>query len=191
MLGEERNPEPQHARLAAPDAAHPLDRLVLVGEQPPGLAEQLAAGLGELHAAPRPNEQLHVERPLEPRDRLRECRLADVQARRRPPEVQLLGHSHEVAKVPEVDGGVEVGGSGLADQSGARVEQLELRSDKRVCGHGVSFPAARSLVSGLIRSAYHRPPDPYWTDGPRAAFLRRGLGGRTDPNRRTRERRTQ
>ena len=47
------------------------------------------------------HEQLHPDTGLERLDLLRERRRGDVQTRRRPPEVQLLGHGDEVAQLPQ------------------------------------------------------------------------------------------
>jgi hypothetical protein len=40
---------------------------------------------------------------LEPGDVTAQRLLGDEQARRRPPEMKLVGHSHEVAQAPQFD----------------------------------------------------------------------------------------
>ena len=48
-------------------------------------------------------EQLDPDLRLEPRDRLRERRLGQLEALRGPSHLALLGHGHEVAQLPEVE----------------------------------------------------------------------------------------
>ena len=70
------------------------------GEHPPRLPREDRPGLRQRDDAARPLEQLDAELGLELADRLRERRLADVQALGRAPEVQLLADREEVAQVP-------------------------------------------------------------------------------------------
>ena len=61
------------------------------GDGPSGRLQQPAPGRGELDTAPVAEEQLRADVALQPADLLAERGLGDEQARRRPPEVQLVG----------------------------------------------------------------------------------------------------
>ena len=65
------------------------------------LEEALARG-GERHPAPVAGEQCDAELALERADLLAQRRLRDMQPRRRPMEMQLLGHRDEVTKMPQL-----------------------------------------------------------------------------------------
>jgi hypothetical protein len=101
LIGEQRHAHAQHARLAARDPPHTVDRLLAVGEQAASAVEQLGAGLGELDASARSHQELHAERPLETGDRLGERRLADEQPQGRAAEVELLRDRYEIAQLSE------------------------------------------------------------------------------------------
>jgi hypothetical protein len=57
--------------------------------------------LGEPHGAGGALEQGQAELPFQPSNLLADRRLHDVQPRRGPAEVQLLGHGEEVLKLTE------------------------------------------------------------------------------------------
>jgi len=98
-----RDADPDQPGLAAPGHADPGHGALQVGEQPAPQTLQFRAGFGELDVAPGPPEQPHLQEAFEPRDRLRQARLGDVQPGSRAPEMQLLGHGREVPQVAELD----------------------------------------------------------------------------------------
>ena len=67
------------------------------------MREQQPAGGGELDLAAVAVEQLGAEVALQQADLLRQRRLRDVEALRRPAEVQLLGDHDERAEAAKVD----------------------------------------------------------------------------------------
>ena len=72
-----------------------MDRRIALVKQLPRLGEQQTASRRQLHAARRPVEKDDTEFALESTDLLAERRLADVQSRRGPTEMQFLGNDDE------------------------------------------------------------------------------------------------
>jgi len=119
-LGEVRDADPDQPGLTVPGHADPGHRGVKVGEQAAPALQQFRAGRGEFDTAPGPREQAHLKEALEPRDGLGQARLADEQARGRPPEVQFLGQHGEVAQIAELDPGGPATRSGAGKAHNAR-----------------------------------------------------------------------
>jgi hypothetical protein len=71
--------DPDQPGLAAPGHADPGHGAVQVGEQAAPALQQFRAGPGELDAAPGPGEQARRKEAFEPRDRLGQAGLGDVQ----------------------------------------------------------------------------------------------------------------
>jgi hypothetical protein len=91
--------------------AHPtrpatlLDRTLESGEHLAGLVGEDAAGVSQRNGAARPIEKANTQFVLELEDRMRERRLRELEPLRRPPEMQLLADSKEVAEMTEIDRG--------------------------------------------------------------------------------------
>ena len=94
-----------------PDREHPLARADVrdpppgrVGgrQQRPAVLEQRLPGRGEPGRPLVPLEQLHLQLLLERADLPRQHRLGDMQRLRGAPEVQLLGHRHEIAHLAQI-----------------------------------------------------------------------------------------
>ena len=71
-------------------------------EQASSLAQQRAAGVGQLHPATRAVKQRHAELLFEPADLMTERWLGDVQPLSSPAEVKLLSDRDEVLHQPQV-----------------------------------------------------------------------------------------
>ena len=88
--------------VARPDAGERLHLRVGgvdLGQDPAGSRDERLARLGDRDPAGRALDQGEPDLLLEPADLLRERRLGDVLARRRPREVLLFGERHEVAQL--------------------------------------------------------------------------------------------
>jgi hypothetical protein len=66
------------------------------------MVQEDAARLGELDPSAIAAEELHTDGALELKDLLRETGLGDVEAFRRSPEVEFLGHDDEVPELTEI-----------------------------------------------------------------------------------------
>jgi hypothetical protein len=102
LLRQRSHPDAQHPGASPAHAAHMLHGVVHLGQQAPGVSQELAAGVSELDTAAGTLQQLHAERSLQLGDGLRQAGLGDVQAARRAAEVQLLRDADEVPQVPEL-----------------------------------------------------------------------------------------
>src|SRR6185312_11355418 len=91
-------------RSHIPDTEMPCVRGKRVGaaQDPAGLGKQRGSRRGQADAPGRAREQAGTELRLESIDLPRQRRLRDREARRRAPEVQRLGDSHEVAQMAEI-----------------------------------------------------------------------------------------
>ena len=102
----ERGPDKANAhflmRLA--NAANQLGRKFHLSKCGPRLAQQHRTGIGQLHPAPRTDEQGHAKIGLQPADGLAEWRLGNPQGLGRAAKVQYFGHRNKVAHMPQVDG---------------------------------------------------------------------------------------
>ena len=90
------------ADLAFRRAARQRHRVVRLGQRLAGLLEETLPRLGQLDDPGSPAQQRNADLLLERGDLLAQGRLADVEALRGAPEVQLLGERDEVAEMPEL-----------------------------------------------------------------------------------------
>jgi hypothetical protein len=79
-----------------------VDRLVPAGEQGPRVLEEDSARGRQRDGPLRAGQELHAELLFQPADLLAERGLHDVQALGGTAEVELFGHSHEVAQMAEL-----------------------------------------------------------------------------------------
>ena len=126
-LGERREQARDAVGQLAPDRLRGRDRLVDVGEDPPGALEQRVAGERELHAVRRAPQQLAAQPALQRAYLAAQRRLGDEEPLGRAPEVQLLGDGDEGAQVAQLD----------------RLGRLRQGQDPRVVvGHAADYAAA-------------------------------------------------
>jgi hypothetical protein len=149
-FGQMRDADPDQAGLAACRHADPGHSVVQLGQQTASVVQQFHAGFGELHGAPGPPEQLHLQLAFHPRDGLRQAGLGDVQPGGGAPEMELLGHHGEVPQVAELD----VRGPGrrlLAGRAeGALCRTSRLGSARRAGGH-LALPLLQAMQPDVRR----------------------------------------
>ena len=79
------------------------ERIVGGLNRDPGLRQQLAAGLGQLHPKRQPQEQLLSDLLLEFLNLARQRRLGDEQPGRGTADLPLFRYHHKRAKMPKID----------------------------------------------------------------------------------------
>jgi len=90
----------QHADAQQPrplQPGHLLQRLVVFVDDPPGVDQEPAAGVGQVDAAVGAVEQLGAQLAFQLGDAHRKRRLGDIGLGRRPGEVAGLDHGQEIA----------------------------------------------------------------------------------------------
>ena len=90
------------ARFAAPQAGHRQECGIEALENASSLIEEHVARTGKRDATVRAIEQDQTQLLLDRPDRLAHRGLSDVEAGRRPSEVELFGDSHEAAQLPDL-----------------------------------------------------------------------------------------
>ena len=116
---EQRRPQlRQPPGELAPDREGHGDRLVDVGQEPPGPVEQRLARDRQLDAVGGAAQEIAAQQLLEPADLPAEGGLGEVQAVGRAPEVELLGDGDERPQVTQLD---RVGRLGEGEDWGAVV----------------------------------------------------------------------
>jgi hypothetical protein len=98
----------RQGRLTGGDVLDPPAGCVGSGQQRPGLGEDLESGGRERDVPARSQQQLGAELLFELADLAAEHRLCDVEAFRRPSEVQLLRDGDEVAQLPQIQRGAQL-----------------------------------------------------------------------------------
>lgn len=91
----------QFSVSAGSDGAYRLDRLLHPLQRGTDFLQKDPTRLGKPYPLPAPREQGNTQFRFQVMDLPRQRRLRDVQTRRRPGDVLLFGHSHEISKVAE------------------------------------------------------------------------------------------
>ncbi len=99
---EDGGPHPQRPPFAPLGELWTRHRSIRELDRLTGMVQEDAARLGELDASAIAAEELDTDGALELQDLLRETGLGDVEAFRRSPEVEFLGHDDEVPELTEI-----------------------------------------------------------------------------------------